>query len=440
MDVFIYRKEITDLIEINNMAMHQQCSALKIKNYIANSAHAVKNRKDYEFSGNTFHTAKIVLQSIKSIIDIHSSYICGSPVSITGDKEIAKMVQSIYKRGFFSKSDYEIAKNIYTYGNAYEHLYKQDGKIKSRVIANTNSFPIYDENGKYVRFVEKWCYNPITDDTFERVYTEKEVLEYRNGTLIGRYRNSSNLPIHYTSGNYDNSNVFGVGIVPDLMVILDNIEELLSKVSDAVTNLSCRPIGIVTGQRLDESANSDIVGATINLDDGGTFSWGTATLDTPAIKILLDSLISQYFQIAQIPSVLYGGQSQISNCSQTSLELLFSNTHSLAQRVSYSLLEGFGTRLEYISSMLNMDVTDVNITFNYSKIVDNKAMMEGMEIQANLGCLSKESIIRNSPWVCDVDRELELIQSESDVMSTNKVSHDKLDNNQVDEDKVVTGE
>jgi hypothetical protein len=199
------------MIEQNNLAMMQVAEVNRIRNYI-NGSHDVLARKDFTFNGNTFHTAKIILKSIKSVIDFHSSYICGNPVNVTGDKEIAKLVQSVYRKGFFAKSDYEIAKNLYTYGNAYEYLYMQNGAIRSKIIPNTDAFPIY-ENGRYTKFIERYCYNPVKDYLLERVYTNETVSEYENGIKVASYRNTSGLPIHYVSGDIDRTNIFGVGLV-----------------------------------------------------------------------------------------------------------------------------------------------------------------------------------------------------------------------------------
>lgn len=402
------------MIEQNNMAMNQVAEVNRIRNYI-NGVHNVLNRSDFDFNGKTFETAKVVLQSIKSVIDFHTSYILGNPVSITGDKEITKMVQSVYKKGFLVKSDYEIVKNIYTYGNAYEYIYKEKGKIKSKIIPNTDGYPIY-ENGEYVSFYEKYCYNPINDDVLEREYTEHEVKEYENGVLKATYNNVSGLPIHYTSGNLDRTNIFGVGIVSDLIRVMNEIEQLLSKMMDAVTTLSMNPIGVTSGQRLDESVSTDMVGAVINLDDGGTFEWATANLDFQSIKIILDNLIQQYYTIASVPSALYG-QGNIANVSETSLELLFNNSDSLAKRVSFELLEGFNIRLEYVSKLLGVDITDVNIQFNYNRPVDNKSMLEAMKIQSDMGAISVETVIANSPYTENVENELKLLDGKINLSS-----------------------
>lgn len=398
------------MLENNNLAQYENAECQRIKNYI-NGSHEVLSRKDFEFNGNTFHTAKIVLQSIKPIIDFHSAYLLGSPVSITGDESVAKLVQSVYRKGFLNKSDYEIVKNVVTYGNAYEFIYKQDGVIKSKVINNTDSFAIY-ENGEYTRFIERWCYNPVTDSYMEREYTTTQVREYENGVFKVAYNNPSGLPIHYISGDMDRTNIYGIGIVTSLIPIMNQIEELLSKMSDSVTTLSMNPMGIVSGQRLDESVDSDITGAVLNLDDGGTFNWATANLDYNSIKLIVDNLINQFYTVGCVPSGLYGN-GNIANISETSLELLFNNSDSYAKRLSFCLLEGFYKRLQHISKILGIDVTDVNIGFNYNRPVDNRSMMEALKYQYEMGAISKESIIRNSPYTSNVKEEMELIANDN---------------------------
>jgi hypothetical protein len=192
---------------------------------------------------------------------------------------------------------------------------------------------------------------------------------------------------------------------------MNEIEQLLSKMSDSVTSLSLNPMGVTSGQRLNESVDTAITGANINLDDGGNFEWATANLDYQSIKLILDSLIQQYFIIAQVPSALFG-QGNIANVSETSLLMLYNQSDSLAKRVSFGLLDGFYKRLSYMSKMLGLDVTGVEISFNENRPVDNKSKMEGLKLQYDMGAISKESIVMNSPYTVNVDREMELLGNE----------------------------
>lgn len=421
------------MIEINNMAMTQNAECQRIKNYLTGK-HSVLNRKNFAVGKDkTFTTAKIVLQSIKQVIIFHSAYI-GNEVSLSGEKEVTSLLQSVYKRGMYAKNDYQITQNLISYGNSFEYVFKDKGVIKSKIISPVSAFPIY-ENGEYTKFIEKYCYHPVTDDTFERLYTDGEVIEYRNGVMTAKYRNPSGLPIHYTSFDFNKSEIFGTGLVSQLIPISDEIEFLLSKMSDSINSLSMSPLLLITGQRIEgESSDIDTIGQVLNLDDGNSANFISSTLDYNSIKLLIDNLLNSFYTVAMVPSSLFG-QGNISNISSVSLAMLYNSTDSYARQISWGLQEGFRTRLEYISKLIGADVTGVEIDFNYNRPVDNKSNMESMKLQWDMGAISKQSIIKNSPYTQNLEKELELIQSESDVMSTNKVSHDKLVDNQSNEDK-----
>lgn len=410
----------------NELANYENAKVQRIKNYL-DGIHKVLGRQDFKFGGKTLVTAKIILQSISSIVDYHASFICGKPVTLTGDKEKLALIQSIYKKGFYNRTDYNIAKDLVQYGNAYECVYKDEkGIIRSEVLNASDAFPVY-EDGEYNGFVEYYV-DPYTGVETERIFTFDSVKEYRNGVLINDYNNVSGLPIHYTSNDMDDTNLFGQSLVSKLMPVMDEIEQLLSKMSDAIYTLSMNPLGVASGQRIDSSISSDMIGSVLNLDDGGTFDWATANLDYNSIKLLLDSLMNQFVQIACVPSTVYGN-ANFANVSETSLQILYSQTEAFAQRLSFGLLEGMNKRLEYISNMIGIDVTDINISFNYNKPIDTNNLMNNLKLQYDMGAISIESILRNSPYVNDVDRELELINSNLFTEKGNNANEDMLEEN-----------
>lgn len=411
-------------LNINNtMAMAQIAEARRIKNYI-NAQHKVLSRPDFDIaSDRTFHTAKIVLQSIKPIIRFHSAYLCGNPVSLTGNADQSKLMQSIYDAGFYSETDLKNVINLIKFGNSYEYVYMENGQVKSKVLNNDLCYPIY-ENGQMTGLVEKWNVNLTNDDEYTREYTQNTVKEYKNGVLQHTYRNTSGLPIHYVTLEKDRTDIFGCGLVSDLILIQDQIEELLSKVLDSVVNLSTNPIGVIKGNRLQptDSINTDVTGAVMNLDSDSDFKYATADLDINSIKMLIDQLCNQFWQIACVPSALYG-QSNVSNVSSISLEMLFNNTDAYAKLLSFSMKKGIMQRNEYISKMIGLDVTGVTVNFNLNRPVDNSTMVDSIINLYNANLISKESAIRQSPYSVDVTREMELIdkdKNDTSVINNNK--------------------
>ena len=203
---------------------------------------------------------------------------------------------------------------------------------------------------------------------------------------------------------------------------MDSVENLLSKLDDAVTTLSMNPFGVVSGQRIKSEIPKDIVGATLNLEDGGSFNYANATMDKDSIKLELDYLIQQFYAVACIPSSLLGN-TNIANVSENSISMLYQQTQNLCNQYMIMMLEGFMQRMEYIRKLMEIQgqtVTDevfdsINFTFNVARPVDNEANMNNMKIQYDCGAISKQTIIDKSPYTTDTALELQRLQDEAKV-------------------------
>lgn len=396
--------------------------------------HKVLSRPDFEFKGKTFETAKIILQTLKSIIKFHVSYICGHPVSITGDKEFVSYLNKIYKKGNYAKVDLSVTKDLITYGDAFEYVYLDESdNIQSKVIRNKDSYPIYDSNGVYTHFVEYWKDEDTREEHYV-VYYHDKVEIYENNRLVDTRVNLTGLPIWYSSMDKSKYDKFGDPVILDLIPLIDAIENLLSKLDDAVTTLSLNPLGIVTGQRVDSSIPNNIAGTVLNLEDGADFKYANAQMDRNSIKLELDYIIQQFYAVACVPSSILG-QSNVANVSETSITMLYQQTDNVARQYIASLLEGFYIRLAYIRKLLelkNIPISDevfdsVNIMFNVNRPVDNKSDMENMKMQYECGAMSRQTIIDRSPYTTNTALELERIESErmkAEQGATGKVTED----------------
>lgn len=390
---------------------------IDIKQYLLR-LHKICNRKDFKFKEETYTTAKTVLNTLKSLINFHVSYIVGNPISINGEPEIVKNYNSVYKKGLYTKTDYAIATDLYKYGNAFEYCYLDNDIIKSKVIANEDAYPVYDEHENYVAFVEYWQ-DILSGNKNYIVYTPTMVKVYENNTLINEKANLTGLPIHYAAMDKSEYNFFGEGIMNDLIPIMDEIEMLISKLDDAICTLSMNPLGVSSGQRIEESIPKDICGANLNLEDGGTFQWASATMDYQNIKLLLDNLIQQLYSIASVPASVMG-QGNIANVSEVSLKLLFSQTDNKAKQMIQVLKEGIYKRFEYIRKLLVLQgktysdemFDTLDIKFSVNRPVDTQSMMNELKTQYDMGAISKQTIIDISPYSVDTSLELQRIKDE----------------------------
>lgn len=394
---------------------------LRIREYMLRK-HDILMRNDMQFKDGEFITSKMVFNTIKSIVEAHASYVVGRQVSISGDPGIAADFNKIYKRGRYPKVDYELASDLIKFGNAFEYVYLDGDTIRSKVIANEDAFPIYDDHYNYTHFIEHWKDFESQINHYVVYYPER-VETYHNHTLIDTKPNLTGLPIHYVG--LDKTDIFGDGLVADLIPIMDAIEYLMSMLDDAAICLSLNPIGVVQGKRIDSKIPKDIVGAVLNLEDKSEsdFKWAASTLDSNSVKLLLDHLIQQFYAVACIPASMYG-QSNISNVSEVSLKYLFSQTDNKAQKTIQSLTDGMFQRFEYFRKLQELrsvhktysddEFDSLNVNFNVSRPVDNNSLMTDLKLQQDMGAISKRTIIEKSPYTTDVSLELRRIDDEKD--------------------------
>ncbi len=393
-------------------------TVLEIKQYLLR-VHKVLQRKDFKFKEETFTVAKIVLNTLKSILNFHVSYCVGNPISINGNKDMVKVFNSVYKKGSFNKIDYEIVTDLLKYGDAFTYTYiDKNGTIREKLIANEDSFPVYSDTYEYVAFLEHWE-DATTNIIHDIVYYPDRVDTFQDYVLVDSKINLSGLPIHYSTMDKSAYNHFGDSFLNDLIPIMNKIEELLSKCFDACECLSLSPIGVLSGQRLDSSIPKDVVGSVLACEDGGNFQYASAMIDHSSVKLLLDNLIQELFTLACIPSAVLG-QSNISNVSSISLQLLMANTDNKAKQTIQVLKEGFFKRFEYIRKLLEKngvkftdeDFDTLDFEFSLNKPIDTQSLLKELKLQYEMGAISKETIIEKSPYTVNVGVELDKLERE----------------------------
>ena len=404
--------------------------------------HNVNQRlqRTYNFKGKAFTPAAIILQGIKTVINFHTAYLVGNPVSITGTPKAVEQMNNCYRKGIYSKIDWQILNDLITYGNAFEYVYlDNNGVIRSKIFRNRDSYPIYDDNLNYRYFVEHWKSKPKGEEHFV-IYYPTHIDTYVNNRLVSSIENYTGLPIHYVTMDKAEYDQFGDSMLLDLIPIQDKIEGLLSKLDDAITTLSLNPVGVITGAKMTEKdvVNSNVAGAVLNLEEGNTFDYANATMDYYSIKYEFDQLYQQFNLVAAIPSSILG-QNNIANVSENSMAMVYQLTENRGKQNMNSLIEGFRQRWEYIRKLMELtnnpisddDFESLNVSFNISKPIDTKQNMENMKMQYNMGALSKRTIMELSPYTTDSAQELQRLADEGksicDTSDTNETnSNDTL--------------
>lgn len=409
-DVLWFTKEVQKPNNANRIAKCYQ-----MKNYL-HGTHNVLNRQDVTYKEQEFKVKKLILQNAKTILNFHSTYLLGKNISLTGTENLVSDIQSVYNYGGYNSIDWELLDKLCKYGDSFEYIYRDGERITSKVIDSVCSYPVYSDSGEYVAFIEYWC--NLEHISYYNVYYIDRVDEWSNEGgelhLVQSYTNESGLPIHYfNASDWDYRE--GEGLLENIIPILDEIEDLLSKLGDSIYTLSLNPLLLTTGQAIEGSVSNDAVGYNVALEVGSDMKYVHSEMDYNSIKYYLDTLQNQLNFCSYIPSIL-GGSGNIANVSEVSLKMLYNLADVYAMLSERVMRNGFSERFNIIRKLIGNENKDeyVNVTFNYSRPQNMSELLDNIKKQFDMNAISLETIIEKSPLTEDKTMELNRLK-ESDV-------------------------
>jgi len=392
------------------------------RNYLGGQ-HKVLTREDAKYKGKELITRKTIINYAKTVLNFHSTYLLGKPVSLTGDEEITKTFSDIYKLGLYNTVDYQILDRVNKFGDAYELVYVDNGIIKSKVLDSGDCYPVYDDNGEYISFIEYWtdAYSGISYyNVYYPTYVEYWSNEGGEEYLIDTKINVCGLPIHYHNFN-DNDYYYGESILVDIKPLLDELEDILSKMGDAIYVNSLNPMSVAIGQRIESSIPADATGYVLNLDNGD-YKVVSTMMDYNTIKLYLDNVKQFLNDIACIPSVL-GSSTNVANVSEVSLKMLFHMANIKAMETEKWLNVGMQERFKKFKQILNMQGIkvdgEVEVEYNLSIPVATDEVVKNLQVMREMGAISIDTIMEKSALIGDVSVEKDRLRSESVVLNDN---------------------
>ena len=385
--------------------------------------HKVLLRQDSQYKGKQLIVNKTVINYAKTVIKFHNSYLLGKPVQLScSDETTLKTFSDIYRLGQYATVDYEIIDRVNKFGDAYEAIYVDNGVIKSKVLDNACSYPVYDDIGEYISFIEYWT-DAYTNISFWNVYYPTYVEHWDNegGELrLVSTDKSVGLPIHYHNFSDEDYN-FGVALLDDIRPIMDALEDTMAKMSDSIYVNVLNPMPVAIGQRIESSIPSDAVGFVMNLDVGD-FKYANCSLDYNSIKLYLDNMKQFLNDVACMPSVL-GSSTNIANISEVSMQILLMMANVYADENKKWLNIGFQERFDMFKKILDMQGikvdSDVDVIYNVSMPVASTEMIANLKALQEMGAISKETIMEKTEYVSDVDAEKKRLEGENVSQETN---------------------
>lgn len=394
--------------------------------------HKVLLRQDSQYKGKQLIVNKTVINYAKTVIKFHNSYLLGKPVQLScSDEATLKTFSDIYRLGQYATVDYEIIDRVNKFGDAYEAIYVDNGVIKSKVLDNACSYPVYDDIGEYISFIEYWT-DAYTAISFWNVYYPTYVEHWDNegGELrLVSTDKSVGLPIHYHNFSDEDYN-FGVALLDDIRPIMDALEDTMAKMSDSIYVNVLNPMPVAIGQRIESSIPSDAVGFVMNLDVGD-FKYANCSLDYNSIKLYLDNMKQFLNDVACMPSVL-GSSTNIANISEVSMQILLMMANVYADENKKWLNIGFQERFDMFKKILDMQGIkvdgDVEVIYNVSMPVASTEMIANLKALQEMGAISRETIMEKTEYVSDVDAEKKRLEGENVAEPNNSELAKDVDN------------
>lgn len=387
-DVLWFKKEITN----NTKNRERVTETVKLKRYL-DGVHKVLTREDVSFKDQTFYSKKLILNNAKTILNFHNTYLLGNDINLTGDEASVDLLESVWKSGKFYNRDYNILDMLNKYGDVWEYVYKdENGNVTSKILTPETYYPIcVCDDFDFVGGIDFWEYDNVK---YYDIYFEDKVQHWVEDELIETYNNPSGLPIWY----------HGESLLKNIKPVLDEIEDLLSKMGDAIYTLSLNPLLFTTGQAIDSTVSSDAVGYNVAFENGSTMEYVSSTMDYSCIKYYLDTLQNELNMISYIPSIL-GGSGNIANVSEVSLKMLYQLADVYAMLSEKIMREGMFERIDKICKLDGLKIGEVNINFNYSRPQNQTELLDNLKKQFDMMAISTRTIIEKSPLTTDVSQE-----------------------------------
>lgn len=404
--------------EVNRVSSQQRINEiLDIKEYLSGN-HKILRKPSYNYNGQVYEPRKIVLQYAKTILNFSVGYVMANPITLTGDKAVTDAFKRVYKRGKYNQIDYDILDKMTKYGYIAEYIYlDKEQQIRSKMLDPADSFPVFDHHNEYMGLIEHYC---VDNMSCYNVYYSNTVEQYSDegGTLrlMGSNNSPAGLPVLYHNqceiGNLGRSDLL------DVLPILDNMEDLLSKAVDGYYH-HITGIPILKGQQLKgDGLPKDIIGGGIVLDDNADFYFANNEFDHQAFETLYKTLTSSLLDISYVPAVSMS-KTDVSNLSEVSIRLLFSLADMKGALNSKFLREGMEQRfdkirklLEYKGSFFTDDEYDtLGIVFQFARPSNDKEIVENLKDLFEMKGISLETLLEYNPYVTDVQGEMTRIQS-----------------------------
>ncbi len=374
-----------------------------------------------QMTDSTKPNNKVVINYPALICDSYSSYLCGSPVSYTGDEGILETLQY----SDVADLDLETARNINIFGfgvnqsyidsskqtrfvniNPKEVIFVYDGTVENNILAVIRYYTL-DESDSQAYHVEVWdsakCSYYKTNNAYSALEFVNEQLHFFKDVPFIEFLNNS-----YRQSSFE-----------EVITLIDGLEKLTS---DEVNTFEqfCDCYMILKGCVMDDNDLQEMKVKRVIQFDGidASIEYLTKEVNIEQITALKQDFVTNIHKISCVPDM--SDENFANNASGVAIRyklLSFENETSQKER---KFKKGLQRRIKLIENMLNIisktEYLDVKIAFTRNLPVNE---VEQGQLIGNLrGLVSDETLLSQISFVDDVDAELKLLKEQQKVAAS----------------------
>lgn len=380
---------------------------------------AVEGRPNYSINVNM----------AKYIVDVATGYTFGVPITYDTKDENTKVIleklQYINKNCNAAEVDMQQGGDMSTFGISYQLIMARAGNepIEDRVIYKRldplKTFYVVDNTILQTPICAVYFWDYIENKNNKRtvyVYTETDLYifdgsGYSLSLISQEAHNMGYIPIIQCLNNDDAfSDFYGViGLLNSLSLAVSNNTDNLQSIANAIL--------AATGGRLNEEQIQFINKYKVaNLPDGASMEWVIKNLNPQAEQQHIDNLLNFLFKISQVPDLsddAFGGN-QSGVAMQYKLWGLNQLWATKTTKYKKSIFQRFKILLHLLQYQFKSDVAmldNINVTFTKNLPQDNSEVYT--MVNALKGVVSDRTLLSNIPFVEDVDKELEELDTQA---------------------------
>lgn len=401
---------------INKFRLNVEPKLQKYKNYY-DGIQAILNKS---YSDASKPCNKSVINYCKNIVDSYCGYLAApSYISYRSEQDIEDIME-ILKYNDYQAEDADFLLDALIYGTAAELMYNDnEGRTRFRLINPTQCFAIYDDSltEDLLYFVRMYKVNEWDNsDTYAvDVYTDYDIKHYtmqgNNGYLLFK----SEEP-HYFS--QCPANVFKLpdekSIFDCVMSLQDSVNELLSAEIDDFSAF-CDAYLVLSGCDLEaEDIASMKENRVLILPEGANAGWLTKNASDAQVENILKRIHESIYRIAQCPD--FSSESFVGGVSSgIAIRYRLTGMETRAAKIEAEMKKALQRRVEIICGIAALKLgeevfREVEIDFKRNIPEDLTAVIN--VVNSLKGTVSDATLLSQLPFVSDVNKELEAVQSQ----------------------------